>query len=158
MSILVRRATTPDAELVSSLNADVQALHAAALPWRFKPPGPGTFAPKDAEALLAKPDHLTFIAEVAGEPAGYASAEIVRRAETPFHYPHARVHLHHISVRPDHRRQGVGKALLTAVRAAAKEQGITLLSADVYTFNENARAFFRRHGLTPYMERLWDRS
>jgi hypothetical protein len=32
MSIVVRRATTADAELVSALNADVQALHAAALP------------------------------------------------------------------------------------------------------------------------------
>jgi len=157
MSIVVRRATTADAELVSALNADVQALHAAALPWRFKPPGPGTFPPKDAEALLAKSDHLTFIAEVAGEPAGYASAEIVRRTETSFHHPFAMVHLHHISVRPDHRQQGVGNALLAAVRAAGKEQGITLLSADVYTFNERARAFFRRNGFSPYIERLWDR-
>jgi len=158
MTIAVRRATTADAELVASLNADVQALHAAAMPWRFKPPGSDTFGPKDAAALLAKPEHLTFIAEVSGEPAGYASAEIVRRGETPFHHPFVMLHLHHISVRPDHRRKGVGNALLAAVRAAGEEQGITLLSADVYTFNENARAFFRRHGLTPYMERLWDRS
>jgi len=157
MSIIVRRATTADAELVSSLNADVQALHAAALPWRFKPPGPGTFQPADAEALLRKPDHYVLIAEIAAAPAGYAHAEIVRRTETTFHFPHAMIHLHAISVRPKHRRQGVGDALLEAVRAAGKEQGITLLSADVWAFNENARAFFRRHGLKPYVERLWDR-
>jgi hypothetical protein len=64
MAITVRRAATADAELVSALNADVQALHAVALPWRFKPPGPDTFPPKDAEALLAKSGHVVFIAEL----------------------------------------------------------------------------------------------
>ena len=157
MCIVVRRATTADAQLVSSLNADVQALHATAMPWLFKQPGPNTFPPKDAEVLLAKPDHLIFIAEITGEPAGYAVAEIVRRAETPFHHPFAMVHLHHIGVRPDHRRQGVGNTLLAAVRASGKEHGITLLSADVWTFNERARAFFRRNGLSQYVERVWDR-
>ena len=157
MSIVVRRATIADAELVSKLNADVQALHAAALPWRFKPPGPGTFQPADAEPLLRKPEHYVFIAEIAGAAAGYAHAEIMRRVETAFHFAHTMIHLNAISVRPNYRRQGVGNALLEAVRAAGKEQGITLLTADVWVFNENARAFFRRHGLTPYMERLWDR-
>jgi diamine N-acetyltransferase len=157
MSIVVRLATMADAELVSQLNADVQGLHAAALPWRFKPPGSRTFQPADAEALLRKPEHYVFIAEIASASAGYAHAEIVRRVETAFHFAHAMIHLHAISVRPDYRRQGVGNALLVAVRAAGREEGISLLSADVWTFNETARAFFRRHGLTPYMERLWDR-
>src|SRR5262245_40173560 len=101
MAITVRRATTADAELVSSLNADVQVLHAAALPWRFKPPGPDTFPPAAAEALLAKSGHVVLIAELFGKPVGYAYAEIVHRPETPFHYAHAMVHLHHISIRPE---------------------------------------------------------
>lgn len=157
MTIAVRRATTADAELISSLNADVQALHAAAMPWRFKPPGPDTFPPAAAEALLARPGHVVFIAELAGKPAGYAYAETIHRAETPFHYAHAMVYLHHISVRPEFRRQGVGNALLEAVRSVGKDQGITLMTAEVWMFNENARAFFRRNGFSPYTERLWDR-
>ncbi len=157
MTISVRRATTADAELVSALNADVQALHAAALPWRFKPPGPDTFPPRAAEALLAKPGHVVLIAEVDGKPAGYAYAETIRRAETAFHYAHAMIYLHHISVRSDCRRQGVGSGLLAAVRAVGKEQGITLMTADVWAFNENARTFFRRNGFSAYTERLWDR-
>ena len=157
MSIVIRRATTADAELVSALNADVQALHAAALPWRFKPPGPDTFPPAAAGALLARPGHVVFIAEMAGKPAGYAYAETIHRAETPFHYAHAMVYLHHISVRPEFRRQGVGNALLEAVRAVGKDQGITLMTAEVWVFNEDARAFFRRNGFSPHTERLWDR-
>jgi ribosomal protein S18 acetylase RimI-like enzyme len=67
------------------------------------------------------------------------------------------IHLHHISVRPDSRRQGIGNALLAAVRSVGNDDGITMMTADVWVFNENARAFFRRHGLTPYVERLWER-
>jgi hypothetical protein len=65
MTIIVRRATVADAELFSALNADVQAIHAAALPWSFKPPGPESFPPAEASILLSKSDHFVFIAEVA---------------------------------------------------------------------------------------------
>ena len=35
-TVNVRRATVADAATISALNADVQAVHAAALPWLFK--------------------------------------------------------------------------------------------------------------------------
>ena len=98
-----------------------------------------------------------FLAEVEGRPAGYVFGEIRRRAETPFSYAHEMLYLHHISVAPDFRNRGVGRALLEAVRAAAGEQGISLMAADVWSFNEDARAFFRRCRLTPFIERLWNR-
>jgi ribosomal protein S18 acetylase RimI-like enzyme len=156
-SVAVRRATVNDAELIASLNADVQAIHAAALPWRFKQPGPDTFPPSAAADLLAAADDLIFVASVGTVPAGYAYAEIMRRPETPFHHAHDMVHLHHISVRPEHRRCGAGHALIEAVRVAGGELGISLLTLDVWMFNEGARAFFRRQGFTSYNERLWSR-
>jgi diamine N-acetyltransferase len=155
MGITVRRATEADAEWVSALNAKVQALHAAALPWRFKPPG--TFVEADVSALLAKPENLIFLALVDGDPAGYAYAEVVHRPETSLMYAYEQVHIHHLGVSSNYRRQGVGGALLGAVRAAALELGIALLTLDVWSFNEGARAFFRRHGFSPYIERLWCR-
>jgi ribosomal protein S18 acetylase RimI-like enzyme len=155
--MIVRRADAADAETVSRLNADVQAVHAEALPWRFKPPGPDTFPPSAAAALLANAGNLVFIAEIDGVAAGYAYAEIVRREETAFHHAHQMVYLHHISVRPEMRRHGVGAALIGAVRRAAGEAGIDTVALDVWTFNEAARAFFRRHGFVAYNERLWSR-
>ena len=157
MKPAVRLAVEADAALLSSLNADVQALHAEALPWLFKPPGPETFTPADASALLAKPDNLVFLAEVGSDPAGYAYAEVVRRAETPLRYAYDEVHLHHISVRPAWRRRGVGEALVDAARQAASQRGIALLTLIVWSFNEGARAFFRRQGFTTYNERMWSR-
>lgn len=157
MAIAVRRATAADADLVSALNADVQAIHAAAQPQRFKSPGANAFQPSAAAALIARSGNLVFIAEDDGEAAGYAYAEVVRRPETAFHHAYDSIYLHHISVKPTHRRRGVGVALLEAVRSAGQEAGIDLLTADVWSFNEDARAFFRRHGFTLYIERLWNR-
>jgi len=157
MAILIRNATEQDADTLASLNADVQAVHACALPWHFKPPGPETFPRAAVADVLAQPDNVVFIAEIDGDTAGYAYAQFVRRDETSFHYAHDMVYLHHISVRPAHRRHGVGGALIGAVRAAATGADIALVALDVWTFNEEARAFFRRHGFAPYVERLWNR-
>ena len=153
----VRRASEADAEVLTFLNTDVQSLHASALPEHFKPPGPDTFPATVARRLLANPSNLVFIAEVNSEPAGYAYAEVVHLPKSPLRHAWDEVHLHHISVRPAHRRKGVASALLNAVRAAAGEIGVSLVTLQVWTFNEDAHAFFRRQGFTPYMTRLWNR-
>jgi ribosomal protein S18 acetylase RimI-like enzyme len=157
MPVAIRRATVADAEVLSSLNFDVQTIHWSALPTRFKPPGPDTFPPIAAAALLAAQDNLVFVAEVDSLPVGYVYAEVVHRPETPFGYAEDLVYLHHISVRPSYRKQGLGRALVNVVRSAAGEREITVLAVDVWTFNEGARSFFRRQGFTPYNERLWNR-
>jgi diamine N-acetyltransferase len=153
MTLRVRRASADDAAVISSLNADVQALHAAGFPERFKPPNAKTFPPDEVAALLKQPGTLAFIADIDSAPAGYAYAETIAQPETSLRHAYRMVHLHHISVR----RRGVGAALLAAVRAAANDAGIALLTLDVWIFNNAARAFFARNGFTAYNERLWSR-
>jgi ribosomal protein S18 acetylase RimI-like enzyme len=157
MPTIVRRAVMQDADTLSMLNADVQDLHAAALPWLFKRPAPDTFPPETAADVLAASENIVFIAESDGVASGYAFAEIIRRPETSFHHANDVVHLHHISVRPAYRRKGVGAALIDAVRSAAAEAGIDIVSLDVWTFNEEARAFFRSRGFAQFSERYWNR-
>jgi hypothetical protein len=64
MTITVRRATEADAEQVSVLNRNVQQIHAAAMPTRFKPPGPGSFPKAEFAAVMAKAENLVFLAFV----------------------------------------------------------------------------------------------
>jgi diamine N-acetyltransferase len=158
MSAVIRRATSADAEQISALNAEVQAIHAKALPHWFKPPDAASFPPSAAAALIANPNNLMFIAEVESRPVGYAYAEIVRQPETPWRYAQDMLYLHHMSVRAAFRRHGVGQALLAQVRAAASEAGITRVTLDVWAFNQDARAFFRRCGFAPYNERFWSQA
>jgi ribosomal protein S18 acetylase RimI-like enzyme len=155
MAILIRKACEQDASVLSSLNADVQAIHATALPWLFKRPGPDTFPPAEVAALLARDENLLFIADCNGAAAGYAYAEIMRWPETSFNNANEIVYIHHISVSPPFRRRGVGAALIGAVRTAARDAGIARVGLDVWTFNAPARTFFRRRGFVPYVERLW---
>jgi len=158
MNVVVRRATEADADVLSKLNADVQSLHAAAMPERFKPLGPDTFPAAAARELLAAPRNLIFIAESESQPIGYAYAEVIHLPESAIRNAWDEVHLHHLSVRPAYRRKGVASALLDCVRAAADEFGIDLVTLQVWTFNEGAQSFFRRQGFTSYMTRLWSRS
>jgi diamine N-acetyltransferase len=157
MSVTVRRASEADAEAISRLSADVQEVHATALPDLFKPPAAYSFPPAEVAELIRAPESLLFLAEIDSQPVGYAYAEVIRRPDGPFRLAQEMVYLHHISVHPDHRRKGVGDALIGAWRAAAEEVGITLLALDVWSFNEAARRFFKRHGFTAYNERLWNR-
>jgi ribosomal protein S18 acetylase RimI-like enzyme len=153
----IGRATAADADAIATLNADVQGIHAAALPWRFKQPGPDTFTPADAAALLGRSDHVAFLAHADGTPAGYVIAEIVRRGETARHHAHSVMYVHQISVRPAARRRGIGRALLDAVKQHGESLGIITLALDAWSFNEGALAFFQRYGLVPYNVRLWNR-
>jgi GNAT superfamily N-acetyltransferase len=155
MSVVVRRASSVDAELLSSLHAEIQAMHAAAVPSWFKPPGPDTCPPHGAAALIGRPASLVFIAEIDRAPVGYAYAEVVRQPETPCRHAHDMLYLHQIGIREGHRRKGAGAALLAAVRLDAESRGIELIALDVWTFNEEARAFFACQGFMAYTERMW---
>jgi ribosomal protein S18 acetylase RimI-like enzyme len=155
MKAVIREATAADADIISSLNNDVQAAHASAMPWWFKPTSPDTFPPDAVARLLDDPSNLVFVAEVESSPAGYAYAEVMDRPETSFNYAYQMVYVHHISVRPAHRRQGVGRALLEGVQMAASKRDIRMISLDVWTFNIGARDFFSRSGFKAHSERLW---
>lgn len=152
MSITVRRATTKDAALIATLIADVQELHAAALPRYFKPVDKVCYA-EDAAEVLAKPERLVFIACVGDEPAGFVHAEMIYQPETSLICEQHTLYIHVISVRPNYRRCGVGSALMAAVRGAGQSLRIEGLVLDVWIFNEAARQFFRRHGLVASCER-----
>lgn len=100
MSIRVRPATPADAAAIERLSADVQAVHAAALPSLFKGPNVPSLPASQVQALLASHFSRILLAELAGIPAGYALVEIRRRAEDAFRFARDSVYVHHLSVQP----------------------------------------------------------
>src|SRR5437899_9912960 len=107
-TVNVRRATVADAATISALNADVQAVHAAALPWLFKVPSAETFPPATAAAMLARDDVVVYLAYLDDEPVGYAYAQVRRHPETSLQYAFDELYLHHLSVQPHARGHGIG--------------------------------------------------
>ena len=89
------------------------------------------------EAALSDPANLLIVAERDGQPLGFVWAHWLDRLRPE------RKHLfvYEIEVDPDHRRRGVGTALMRAVLDAAEAR-----AADVFLFtnrsNEAAVAFF----------------
>ncbi len=158
MPILVRAATLADAAAIAGLNAHVQLIHAETYPWRFKQPSSSCPSANDMRKILEQPGYFALIAEAGGRPAGYLTAEIVRRGETPFHHAYAYLHVHHIAVDPAARRQGIARAMMDAAKAHGAREGIEIMSLDVWDFNDAARAFFAGYGLVPATHRLWNKT
>ena len=137
------------------LNADVQGIHARSAPDVFKPPMIDVDVIRQFETDIADPNNFFFVAEMEGEPVGYLFAELRRRSESPRHTKLDMIYVHHLSVKPDSRRHGVGRALLDAAKELGKQHGINRMALDVWRFNEDARRFFVGYGLEVYNERMW---
>jgi ribosomal protein S18 acetylase RimI-like enzyme len=151
----VRRATPEDAATISALNDTVQRLHADAYPRLFKPPSADTFSAAEVAALLERPEHVILMAETDAIPVGYLYLQVVHRPESLIRHALDLVYIHHISVDDAYQGQGVGSALIAAARDLAREEDITHLELDVWSFNDRALHFFEHQGFTVYNQRLW---
>jgi ribosomal protein S18 acetylase RimI-like enzyme len=54
--------------------------------------------------------------------------------------------IENIYVVPDHRREGIGSALLGSAEDALRSDGVAVITLDVMAENEAARRFYARHG------------
>ncbi|MDQ4078907.1 MAG: GNAT family N-acetyltransferase [Chloroflexota bacterium] len=150
----IRVATIKDAESISALNADVQQLHAEALPHIFKPPSPDSFPPAKVVELLEDDNTRLFLAEAGEEAVGYLYAEVRLLPETAYRYALHQLHIHHISVQPRYHHQGYGEQLIEAAKQTAQREGIPMVVLEVWSFNQRARRFFAKQGFTTFNERM----
>ena len=65
----------------------------------------------------------------------------------------AAVHLSHLVVHADHRRRGVGRALLSAAASFAEESGVEQMVVSVPPSLREAHRFFARLGFVPLVSR-----
>ncbi len=112
--------------------ADVPAVAAIEAAW---PSAPGWTAAQFG-AELGRTDRLFLVAEADGAVDAYAVAWLVGEE----------AQLYTISVRPAVARRGQGKALLAALKAAAKAAGCSKLTLEVSERNLPARSLYARAG------------
>ena len=114
--------------------------------WLFAPPGsvPPRWDPEHARAAIADaiadPSSAVFVAEHRGELLGLCTAYLDMNSVRfgP------RCWVEDLAVSPEHRSQGVGKALLDRAKAWAKERGGTHLELDSGNARIDAHRFYER--------------
>ncbi|MEV6394810.1 GNAT family N-acetyltransferase [Streptomyces sp. NPDC051907] len=94
-----------------------------------------------AERFLAAPGHLMLIAYVDGRPAGMVSGIEMLHPDKG-----SEMCLYELSVDERHRRQGIGRALILALLAVARERGCYDMWVGVDTDNDPALATYRSAG------------
>ena len=148
----IRTAGRDDTALLARLNRDVQDLHVAAEPDLYATPGQS-----DVEAWfrdqLDSPEVRILIAE-AGDAAGYAVVRILDWPGHVFARPRRIALIDQIGVGAEHRRRGVGRALMDAAERLAGEEACDQIQLDVRAFNGDALRFYEKLGYRPVMHRM----
>jgi GNAT superfamily N-acetyltransferase len=91
-----------------------------------------------------------FVAEVDGRVVGLLSVLGACRLEEPSETPIPFAYVDHLLVLPEYRSQGVGKALLAAAEAYAKQSSRATIRLRVKGGNREARSFYANAGYGEY--------
>jgi ribosomal protein S18 acetylase RimI-like enzyme len=152
--ITIRRAGPDDVTAIARLFCDVQSLHAAHHPEKFKQPAGDEAESEWLAGIFRGPTACVWLAEAGDEIVGYLFAQEVRREASVIRPQLHYYLLEHIGVAPEHRKRGVGAALMRTLFHEAAIRQIDRIELDVWQFNEEARKFFARHGFATQQERM----
>jgi GNAT superfamily N-acetyltransferase len=108
----------------------------------------GTEADIDRHLFGERPAAEAVVAELDGEPAGFAL--FFTTFSTFLSRPG--IWLEDVFVRPEHRRAGIGRALVEHLAAIAIDRGCGRLEWSALDWNEPALAFYRELGARPLQD------
>lgn len=149
---MIRFAKPEDAEQINVLRKEVNGLHVAGRPNHFKA-GFGPELRDHVYMYLTDGPGYAAVDEQDGQIIGMVMADYIDRPENPYRYAERFVHISEICVDANHRRQGVGKALLDFVKADAKAKGFHRIELDVWDFND-ALGFYEAEGFSVFRRYL----
>lgn len=101
--------------------------------------------------------HYVLVAEMGSRPVGYLAAQVQRRRANAFSEGHDRLYVHQVSVDPQFRRRGVGRALFAEIERTARSESLTEVALDTWAFNQGAQRFFEALGFSVFNVRMWKR-
>jgi GNAT superfamily N-acetyltransferase len=103
---------------------------------------------------VERPDAQIFVAEAEGEVIGFVSMAVARNV--PDRLPEVYLNLGYLYVDPRHRRAGVARQLVAALRTWANTlDGVAHVEMAVLEGDPDAAAFWEAMGFRPYLRRVW---
>lgn len=146
--IIIRQAVPEDAEIIREVAYttfwDAFHDHPANAPHDLAAYMQNAFNDERVMAELSDPDNIFLIAEIEGEPAGYArlvknSTEEGIAAENP-------IELNRLYSHQKFLGKGVGQALMDACFERALDAGADVIWLGVWEFNPRAQRFYEKNG------------
>lgn len=142
--VTIRRARPAEREAAVALWAQLQDEHAA-MDARHRPSDSARERWSNDFIVWSESEaHRVFVAASGSELVGLLTAHPYWPA--PVYVQEMEVYVTELVVRPDFRGQRVGERLVEAVRAWARELGVTRIRAGVLCRNERGQAFWHRQG------------
>lgn len=150
----VRPAVPDDVAALARLNAEVQELHRAARPDRYRDAPLGEIEDWMRQ-LLADAQVVVLLAD--GEDGGAVGFAVVRRHESPGHtfaLPRLDAVVEAVGVTATAQRRGAGRALMAAAEELGRQWGAATVVLDVQSFNHGAHDFYLALGYRPATTRM----
>lgn len=151
----LRPAGGNDLDATYALYAEVQAMHAEALPAVFRRPEKDAAFQRHFETLLADPDQHLVLASRDGALAGFVQFFMGRTPESFFRRERRLAYINALAVVAAYRRTGCARFLIDHVKHEARRHGIADLEIDTYAFNHAALACFEKAGFAVRKQVLW---
>jgi GNAT superfamily N-acetyltransferase len=141
-ALTIRRARRDDEEAAVTLWAFLQTEHEA-MDARHRPSSSASKRWRnDFRVWVESEAHCVFVAESEGVLVGLVTAHPYW--PSPMYVQELEVYITELVVASEHRGRGAGARLVEAVRAWAREQGVTQIRAGVLSRNQRGRAFWQR--------------
>jgi len=150
----IRPAQAEDYEALCSVLAEADLMHRSALPDLFRvTEGPARDREYIAD-IIASENSVIMMAEIKGELVGALEARILEAPAIPIMVPRRYAVVDNVVVKQEHRRLGIGRALMDQAHHWAKDRGVSQIELSVYEFNKPALSFYRKLGYRTTSRRL----
>lgn len=146
MSVTIRLATKEDYPALLPIGLETQEKHADAHPEIFQSGVTGLLEDYFFEHIESETQAI-YVAEVAGSIVGYVLLEVKGNSYLDILIPRKLVYITDIAVLKTHQKQGIGHLLFQQSVEWAKDKGAASLDLTVWAFNQEAIAFYERHGM-----------
>ena len=147
--MLVRPAVRGELERVNELREAVNQLHVEGRPDIFRP-GFDNSLRQHLYTQFDDADHAVLVAEEQGKICGFATVRLIERPANPFRLAIRYAEVEELGVDQQYQRRGIGRALIEGAKAYAREHGVRRLELNMWSFNENALAFYESVGFSTY--------
>ena len=152
--MIIRPYVREDYEGVRTLAALSDALHRERAPWMFRTPDREPRPPEEVERQIAASRGALLVADDASAVIGFVQIAMREAPPSPILVQQHWGVIDGLVVAPSKRRQGVGRALLTAAEVWIENAGASWAELNVYAANLEALAFYEATGYAPMIHRM----